>query len=265
MMNTYPMTNRQSQTGSTLVAVLLLLIVITVIGVIAMKQGLTSLNISTNSQIQTVLAQSSDSVINQFARSDLTAIGSATGVLGAAINNPTPGQEYVFCYRPTSTDAFGLSLNANIIQGNTNSTVTNVDVDTTNFCNLSGSTDFGSNRKAAITQVAVTVPTDASILPPLSGLPRGGTDISLGSQLPKSFIMQQRVRVTSTSMLPAFSASPLSTVQTECVQGRISDNSDTPLQNVENLTDCLARRGLPANTQVQEFSLQTTLADQTAP
>lgn len=259
-MNTYSMAYRRSQTGSTLIAVLLILLVITIIGVIAMKQGLTSLNIATNSQVQTILAQSSDAAINQFANTDLTAITNVTGVIGAAINNADPGQEYVFCYRPTSSDPFGLTINTNLLQGNPSSdTATSVNVDSTNFCDLTAATDFGSGRKATVTQVAVTIPLDASTLPPLSGLPRGGTDISAGSPLPKSFTTQQRIRVTSTSMLPAFSASPLTTVQTECVQGRISDNADTPLQGVENLTDCLARRGVPANTQVQEFNLQTTL------
>ncbi len=260
-MNTYLMANKRSQAGSTLIPVLLILVVITIVGVIAMKQGLTSLNIATNSQIQTVLAESSDAAINQFSRTDLTTITNVTGVLGAAINNPDPGQEYVFCFRPTSSDPFGLTVNSSILQGDPagGDTATQVNYDSSSFCDLTATTDFGSGRKAAVTQVAVTIPLDASVLPPLSGLSRGGTDISAGSPLPKSFTTQQRIRVTATSMLPAFSTTDLATVNTECLRGRISDNADTPLQNSENLTDCLARRGVPANTQVQEFNLQTTL------
>lgn len=262
MMNTHSSVFGKSQAGSTLISVLLILLVITIIGVIAMKQGLTSLNIATNSQVQTVLAQSSDAVINQFSNTNVMSITSVAGVLGAVINNTDPGQEYVFCYRPTGTDPFGLSINANIIRGQADGSVTSVDVATSNFCDLTATTDFGSGRKAVVTQVAVTVPLDASTLPPLSGLSHGGTDVSVGSALPKSFTTQQRIRVTATSMLPAFSTDPLASVQTECLQGRISDNSDTPLQDVENLTDCLARKGVPANTQVQEFSLQTSLIEQ---
>lgn len=261
MMNIHSSAFGKSQAGSTLISVLLILLVITIIGVIAMKQGLTSLNIATNSQVQTVLAQSSDAVINEFTRTDLVAVTSLAGVIGAAAGNPNLGQEYVFCYRPTKTDPFGLAINANLIQGNTDASVTAINgTDSTNYCDLTS--DFGSGRKATVTQVAVTVPLDSSNLPPLSGLPRGGTDISTGSALPKIFTTQQRIRVTSTSVLPAFSTSSLSSVQSDCLRGRVSDNTDAPLVDVENVTDCLARKGVPANTQVQEFSLQTRIAEQ---
>ncbi len=251
-----------SQQGSTLIAVLLLLLMITVLGVIAMKQGLTSLSLSTNAQIQNLLTQSSDSVLNTVANADIAKIASVTGVIGAALANKTPNQEYVFCYRPTSTDNFGLSLNANIISGKTTaavdgtSNVNNVDVGGNGFCDLD--VDFGSGRRAAVTQVAVTVPTDAST-PLLSGLSHNGTDVSLGSSLPQGFTTQQRVRVTATSMLPAFSASTTASIESDCLQGRISDNTDPSFAAVETVTDCLARKGVPANTQVQEFSLRTTL------
>ncbi|AXI01520.1 hypothetical protein [Aquirhabdus parva] len=255
----------KTQRGATLITVLLLLIVITVVGLIAMRQGLTSLNIATNSQIQTVLASSSDTVLNNFARADVKQITSIAGVIGAALNNstPNPNQEYVFCYRPTSSDPFGLSINANIIQGNTDGTVKNVDTGGGGFCDLSNTTtDFGSGRKAVVTQVAVTVPTDASPLPPLSNLSHDGTNVSQGSALPQNFVTQQRVRVTATALLPAFSTSPLTgdgSVQSDCLRGRISDNTDQSLASVETVTDCLARKGVPANTQIQEYSLRTAL------
>ena len=253
----------KTQRGATLITVLLLLIVITVVGLIAMRQGLTSLNIATNSQIQTVLAASSDTVLNNFARADVTKIASIAGVIGAALSNSNPNQEYVFCYRPTSKDPFGLSINANIIQGNTDGSVTTVDSGGGGFCDLSNTTtDFGSGRKAVVTQVAVTVPTDASVLPPLSNLSHDGTNVSQGSALPQNFVTQQRVRVTATALLPAFSTSPLTgtgSVQSDCLRGRISDNTDQSLAGVETVTDCLARKGVPANTQIQEYSLRTSL------
>jgi hypothetical protein len=252
----------RSEEGSALIGVLLLLLMITVLGVIAMKQGLTSLSISTNAQVQALLIQTSDSVLNTIATTDVAKITSISGVIGAALANKAPNQEYVFCYRPTTTDNFGLSLNANIIQGKTTtavdgtSNVTTVDSGGNGFCDLD--TDYGSGRKATVTQVAVTVPTDAST-PLLSGLSHNGTDVSLGSSLPQGFTTQQRVRVTATSMLPAFSASTTSSIKSDCLEGRISDNTDPSFAGIESVTDCLARKGVPANTQVQEFSLRTTL------
>lgn len=264
MKNIYAMSDRRSQQGSTLISVLFMLILITIIGVMAMKQGLISLGIATNSQVQTVLAQSSDAALNQFTLVDLTTVDNLTTVIGAATNDPIQAHEYVFCYRPTSTDAFGLTVNANVLQGNADGTVTGVNVDSSNYCNLTTAADFGSGRKAVITQVAVTVPTDTTSTA-LSGLNMDGTDVSAGTNFPKGFIQQKRFRVTATSMLPAFSATPLATVQTDCLQGKVSDTSSPDLMaansgtGVENLTDCLAREGLPANTQVQDFNLQTKI------
>jgi len=255
--------SKRSEEGSALIGVLLILFLITVLGAISMRQGLTSLNISTNAQVQALLVQTTDTVLNKVATADVTTITSISGVVGAALANGAPNQEYVFCYRPTSTDSFGLSLNANIIQGKTTaavdgtSNVTTVDSGGNGFCDLD--VDFGSGRKATVTQVAVTVPTDASTLPPLSGLSHNGTNVSLGSGLPQGFTTQQRVRVTATSILPSFSASTTSTIESDCLQGRISDNTDKSFSGVENVTDCLARKGVPANTQVQEYSLRTTL------
>ena len=252
----------RSEEGSALIGVLLLLLMITVLGAIAMKQGLTSLSISTNAQVQALLIQTSDSVLNTVATTDVAKITSISGIIGAALANKAPNQEYVFCYRPTSTDNFGLSLNANIIQGKTStavdgtSNVTTVDSGGNGFCDLDA--DYGSGRRATVTQVAVTVPTDAST-PLLSGLSHNGTDVSLGSSLPQGFTTQQRVRVTATSMLPAFSASTTSSIESDCLQGRISDNTDPSFAGIESVTDCLARKGVPANTQVQEFSLRTAL------
>ncbi len=252
-----------AQRGSTLIAVLMILIMITVMGVIAMRQGLTSLNVATNAQVQSLLVQSADTVlnqINQISVADINKITSLANVTGGALISTDPNREYVFCYRPTNTDPFGLFINSNVIQGQVDGTVSKLDIGGGGFCDLTAATDYGSSRKATITQVAVTQPVDPSILKPMALLNQDGTNVSGGTPLPTGFTTQQRLRVISTSMLPAFSASPVAAVQTDCIEGKVSDNADAPLQNVENLTDCLARKGMPANTQVQEYSLKTILS-----
>jgi hypothetical protein len=136
--------SKRSEEGSALIGVLLILFLITVLGAISMRQGLTSLNISTNAQVQALLVQTTDTVLNKVATADVTTITSISGVVGAALANGAPNQEYVFCYRPTSTDNFGLSLNANIIQGKTTaavdgtSNVTTVDSGGNGFCVFAG-------------------------------------------------------------------------------------------------------------------------------
>lgn len=53
------MLNRQK--GATLIVVLILLVALTVIGTLAIRQSLVSLNIATNGQAQQLLIQNSDS------------------------------------------------------------------------------------------------------------------------------------------------------------------------------------------------------------
>jgi len=265
-----------SERGSTLIAVLFILFIVTVLGVMAMRQGLTSLNISTHAQVRQLMVQSSDAALNQFTQTDLTSISKFSGVFGQALINSVanPGQEFVFCYQPTSTQNFGLALNANVIQGSTTDAATLISGGSANgFCDLSGATalDFGSGRKVAMTQVAVTIPTEAAGTAPGANLSRD-TTVSLGSSLPQTLTTTQRLRATATTMLPAFANSSLSTVQTNCLgaangstAGRINDNTDPQYANTETVTDCLARYGVPANTQVQEFNLVTTLTQTAAP
>lgn len=54
---------KKNQTGATLIVVLVLLLVITIIGTLAIRQSLMSLNIVTNSQAQQLLVQNSDAAL----------------------------------------------------------------------------------------------------------------------------------------------------------------------------------------------------------
>lgn len=262
----------KSQQGSTLISVLLILLVITVLGVMAMRQGLTTLNISTNAQVKQLLVQSSDAASNNFGRMDLAQMTASDNVIGLAVSDflaGVVGQEYVFCFRPESTKSYANSLDSITIKAGTGDTPAVIgNSGGAGFCDLS--VDFGSARKAVVTQVAITVPTDDDVNgKPGDFLPRE-TNATLGQ--PNPTVTTQRIRATSTSMLPAFASSPLSTVQDTCLgntsgtsAGRIHDNTDPSLANRETLTDCLARYGVPSNTQVTEFNLVSTLVQITAP
>ena len=50
----------RQQHGSTLIVVLILLLAITIIGTLAIRQSMVSLNIATNSQAQQLMIQNSD-------------------------------------------------------------------------------------------------------------------------------------------------------------------------------------------------------------
>jgi hypothetical protein len=262
-------TSRSDQRGSALIGVLFVLLLITVLGAMAMRQSLTTLNISTNAQVRQYLIQAADTPINQFTQLNenpafFLKMLSQSGILGSAQSNAStmPLGEYVYCYRPTSNLPFGSVLNVAVIEGVPSAAPKFISGNSTNgFCNINS--DFGSNRAAAVTQVAVTIPTTATGVGCQTNC---GTDQGNGLQTSGSY----RVRVTSTSLLPAFSATDLATVQTNCLgsgsnPGKVSDNEDPSLASTQSLTDCLALYGVPASTQVQEYVKSNVYSTVTAP
>ncbi len=254
------------QKGATLIVVLIILVVIVVVGILAIRVALVSLGVATNSQIAQLNFQSSDTPIQLMDQTDPTTLTNLGNVVGAAMqgNTAQAGSEYIFCYKPIATTGqFAQTINSSVLTYNGSSVTAN---GVPGFCNLSS--DYGSNRPALVTQVAVTIPTDSqSNLAPGSSLPRG-INLSDGTQLPKSMTSTQRIRVTSTSMLPSMSTSAVSTVQSNCLSStsaKISDNLSPDLSAVGTLSDCLKSYNVPFNTQVQEFNYINQLTQVTAP
>lgn len=254
---------RSSQRGSTFIIVMFILILITIVGVLAIRTSMTTLNIATNTQVGQFLSQTADTPLNQVYNSDLSKMVDLSGVVGFALQDSKlePGKEYIFCYRPTSSQKFGGSIGVAVIRppADKDSKATVAQGGSTGFCNLK--TDFGSNREAVVTQVAVKIPTD-----PLSDLEAGallseGTNLSEGTILPKNIVEQQRIRVTTTAIFPSF-AKDMDAAQA-CIgkdatqPGYISDNSDTSTKGFRTIADCLVSLGIPVNSQTQEFNLQT--------
>lgn len=259
------------QQGATLIVVMVMLLLVTVVGVLAMRVAMTSLNISTNSQIGQLLVQSADTPINEImkvAQNDAANFVSFGSVVGAALKESevNPGAEYIFCYKPTSnTVKFGQFIDATLLKPGAADIATVVDGGVRGFCDLSA--DFGSMRQAAITQVAITIPVDANDAIVGSNLSRG-TNLSEGTPFPKSLTAKQRVRMVTTSMLPAYATTSLATIQSECLStasARISDNLDPANQTKQTLADCLRERGVPVNAQVQEFNYANILTQDQAP
>ncbi len=105
--------SRQSQQGATLIIVLMLLLMISVIGVIALKQSGTDLKLATSDQINTLLLQSSDSSVQRLEdivngnegapmKDSELIIDVPTGVFGHFIlqDKKTKGDTYTYCFDP---------------------------------------------------------------------------------------------------------------------------------------------------------------------
>src|SRR5690606_34728398 len=193
------------QRGATLIVVLSMLLVITIVGVLAIRVAMTSLNIATNSQIGQLLLQTGDTPTNILLnRSNYKNLTSITSVVGKAINDQKDplkhGREYVFCYRPTSALQVNSILDMTVLippaataADNTKATVDTTESNRSGFCDLES--DFGSSREAVVTQVAVKYisETDPDAAP--------GADLDRGTDASKDSNVQQgkvdgRVRIT---------------------------------------------------------------------
>lgn len=259
------------QQGATLIIVMIILLIIVVVGVLAVRIAIVSLRVATNSQVSQLNFQSSDAPLAWFNNFNPTTVTNVSNVIGAALkeNENNPGGEYIFCYKPTSTTiSFAQTIDASLIRKADSGNNATVDAGgVVGFCNLTS--DFGSNRPAVITQVAVSVPTDTTNSAAGANLPRG-INVSEGTQLPKNMTSTQRIRVTTTAILPAYSTSSTSSVQTDCLssnKAKISDDMTATLGagSEHTLAKCLTDKGVPFNTQVQEFNYVNQLNEVTAP
>jgi hypothetical protein len=204
---------KSNQHGATLIVTLMVVLVVTIIGVLAIRIAMTTLNISTNAQLNQFLSQTADTPINQVYTSDLSTMVDLSGAIGYALedNKIEPGNEYIFCYRPTSSEKFGASFNVTTLRppvknaaANTKATVAYGGA--SGFCDLTK--DFGSKREAVVTQVAVKIPSATlEDLPPGAMLARG-TTLSGGTILPKTLwsnnvfeLQQQRLSQCMQMML----------------------------------------------------------------
>lgn len=245
----------RAQQGSALIAVLFILLLISLLGAMAVRQGLTSLNIATNSQVNALLFQSADSV---FAKLEEAVNSQPTGNLSNPISfiadTSIDGKELMLCYRPLTEQSFSVSAanSSAVIPDATGNGTTTEGGKGTGYCDLTK--DFTSARRAVVTQVAAVVPQDgANDYRPFEFAPKG-TDVS-NTKIDET----KRVRTYVTSILPGLADVDLSTVQSECIENRSNDSLDTVNQSRETMYDCLARYGVPAKTQVQEYQLATVV------
>lgn len=209
--------NSRAQRGAAIVVVMLVLLVITVLGMTAVRMGLTSLTIATNSQVSALLFQSADTGLNVFERAvvmNLSEAAKPTGIIGPALNNP--GTEVIYCVTKANQLRVGV-------------------------CDAANSADYTSARDVSINQLAVEVPAAADGSPMRS--------IVLGSDPDRAGIPTYKVVVHSTSVVPVFGAADSDEV-TDCLDN-VNDDTDTPAE--ESVTDCLTDDGAVFTTMVQDY------------
>lgn len=251
--------SKRAQYGATLVVVLVLLVIVTLLGTMAIRQSLTSLNIATNSQAQSLLIQSSDTAF--FRTEDATELARnmlSQGMFGYVRGDTNKGKELVFCFRPKVNTIFFDISKASVISWFSGTSPNNSELGTDGYCNVTVTNDFTSNRQAVVTQVTVKVADTTST--PFQFVQQG-TD----TESAKVDTMD-RIVVYSTSIIPGLAPSSTTSVQINaCFSNHMSDpkipvgaTADTDAD--DSVTDCLGKLNVPYSTQVTEYNLMQLIS-----
>jgi hypothetical protein len=250
------------QQGSALISVLIILLVITVLGVIAIRQGLTSLNIATSTQAQAIMFQSADYGIDQVyvgldTQAEVLVAQSAFGIIGLP---QITGNEVVTCLRAgKSLQQIFIDQNA-IAQNRVNASFNLENLDVAGYCDVTNSTDFNSGRMAALTQIALSVPIDADKGEAFSTAITGtDNDVLFGSNTANATNTQSkpvRLRTYSTTVIPALSQSADSATINGCLKSLNDTTRAKDANNAETVTDCLTKNAVPFSTHTEEYLMR---------
>jgi len=247
---------RRMQSGATLIIVLILLLVMTVVGTMAIRGSLTALNIATNSQAQQLLLQNSDAAIFNVENPALVERNTAyDGLFGLVKSDANKGKELVFCYKGTATEFYDFSR-ASFMQWVSGTAPNNSELGIDGYCKMDSSNNFfTSGRKAVMTQVSIKVNTDAS-----SNLDRAFEHMQRGTDAESAKIdKSEKILVTATSIVPAMSSASDEDINA-CFSNHMNQvvipSGVTPATGMnKSVSQCLQDLGVPVNTQVAEYNL----------
>lgn len=247
---------KTKQEGATLIVVLILLVIITMIGTLAIRSSLTTLNIATNSQAQQLLVQNSDAAIFNVEDPDLIERNTAyDGLFGLVKSDANKGKELVFCYKGTATEFYDFSR-ASFMQWVSGTAPNNSELGIDGYCKMDSSNNFfTSGRKAVMTQVSIKVNTDAS-----SNLDRAFEHMQRGTDAESAKIdKSEKILVTATSIVPSMSTANDTDIN-NCFSTHMNQvvipSGVTPATGMnKSVSQCLQDLGVPVNTQIAEYNL----------
>ena len=258
---------RTYQGGSTLIVVMALLVIITIIGTLAIRNSSVSLNIATNSQAQQIMTQSSDaSLFNLQDKSQLNRYLARNGLLGYMKDEVNKEKELVFCIRNTATRFFDINKASIISWESGKPGPTNNSIGEEGYCKVEESSDYVSGRKAVMTQVALrytSTPAD-----PFQLMTRGTDPVS--GKLEDSV----RLLVYSISLMPTLASDVDITKINTCLSKHLNlaiepidasydSNNASQVTANENgkisVAQCLKKLNVPYTTQIAEYKLYQDL------
>ena len=228
----------KQQQGATLITVLIILVLVTLLGTIAVKSGILGLKIATNSQVNALLLENSDSALFNIENPDQVARQLALDGMFAYFNSSAnANDELVFCYRASEGSFFSLDK-ASVIyldsSGNLNTTKIGID----GYCKA---TSFATGRSAVLSQVYLTKSSTPAT--PFGSVPKG---TSLGeSGVP---LTTNNIGATVISVLPSFADASTTQIENCFKRPSIKYNNLTV-----TVSECFDALGIPYNMQHSDY------------
>ena len=242
---------RNKQTGSTLIFVLVMLLLITIISTWAIRSAIISLNITTNAQAQALLVQNSDAIFFQLESYTDNAVQIAklqldNGMIGFANKPENKGKELVYCLRKNeSTNKYNLGK-ASMVYWDGDSIKKN-DLGQDGYCKVSKAADFTSDRGAVVTRVGARSITEGRkdwghMYEGSDSETYGGKDIGT-------------IIVNATSFIPNLSSASSDEIN-KCVMNYPSFNIVVNGVTKDSVADCLSKLNVPFSSQEMEYQLR---------
>ncbi len=269
---------RKSNSGATLVAVLFVVMLVSVLGAVALRQGMSGLKQVGAEQILRMQRDMNNTVWNGIQRDATSPSGKKFGSLLYHVIETD--YEVVFCYKPTKAGRvklFALTDSQRIKLTSASAVSTQSDTGASNskgFCNINKNSDsWNSGRKISVTQVHARRLTERETSLQFERLPAEGKGSPLalykeGTSLDESNKALPMVRFVITTLTLGITAASTADINT-CLQARYADNLDFPSTDAvpatgstpaiaekktpEGVAECLTRIGVPAQTLVTEL------------
>lgn len=219
----------KKQLGSALIIVLVILVLVTLIGTLAVRSGILGLKLATNSQVSALLLENSDSALFNIENPDQVARQLALDGMFAYFNSSANADdELVFCYRAAQASFYSFSKASAITA---DGTTTKIGVD--GFCKAN---QFAMGRSAVLSQVYLTK--SSTVSAPFGSVPKG---TSIGqSNVPAT---SNNIGATVISVLPSFAGATTTQIE-NCFKQRASA-----------VGACFDGLGIPYNMQHSDYTV----------
>lgn len=224
--------NIKNQQGATLIMVMIVLLLVSAIATVAMKNGMFGLRLSTNNQVDSLLLENNNSALFNLEDPNKVEHRLATNsIYGHFLSNANTDDTLVFCYRSDQSEFFDITRASVLGSGK---------LGVNGYCDT---TSFAGGRQAVISQIYVSRALADDNATPLAGM---STGVSTGQGA--RGVEKMKMNATSISILPGFANSSLNDI-VACL--------GSTRTKVDDSVSCLSAIDVPYNLQHAQYMVGT--------